>query len=447
MKAVWCELAWLGGDQPEASVLIGIEGGTIGSLAGGVASPPADARRLAGLTVPGLANVHSHAFQRALRARTHSGRGDFWSWRKQMYSAAERIDPDNYFALARATYAEMALAGITAVGEFHYLHHGPGGTPYEDPNATGRALIRAAAEAGVRITLIDTCYLHGGIDEKPDPIQRRFADRDAEAWAERLSDLADDPEVAAGELTRIGAAIHSVRAVDPRSAEVVAQWAQSRDAPLHAHVSEQPAENEACLAAYGLTPTGLLDKAGALGERFTAIHATHLAAGDFEPLGRGGVCLCPTTERDLADGTGPAEELAGAGARLSVGSDSNAVIDLFEEARAIELNQRLADRRRGHHSPAELLAATTVGGHRSLGWPEAGRIEVGAVADLATIDLESVRLAGTGPAGAIGSLVFAAAPSDVSHVMVGGRTIVEGGVHLEIDVTRELDAAIAAVTA
>ncbi|HNH86468.1 MAG TPA: formimidoylglutamate deiminase, partial [Solirubrobacterales bacterium] len=329
---LWCEFAWLGGDQADSDVTIGIEAGKIATVEAGT-RPPADAERLPGLTVPGFANVHSHAFQRILRGRTHSGHGDFWTWRRQMYAALDGLDPDRYLALATATFAEMAEAGITVVGEFHYLHHAPGGGRYDDPNAMGRAILEAARRAGIRITLLDTCYLHGGIDTTPDEAQIRFSDGDADAWAERVELI--DGEVAASHgqenggipMARVGAAIHSVRAVDPGSAARVAEWASAHEAPLHAHVSEQPAENEACQAAYGATPSALLEAAGATGPRFTAVHATHLDEGDFARLGGGGVCLCPTTERDLADGIGPARRLLDAGASISIGTDSNAVID------------------------------------------------------------------------------------------------------------------------
>ena len=345
MKAYWCELAWLGGEIPEASVVVTVEGDRIASVAPRVSPPPAEASHLLGLTIPGLANSHSHAFQRAMRGRTQAGRGDFWSWRDAMYELAGRLDPEVYFTLARATFAEMALAGVTCVGEFHYLHHAPGGVRYDDPNEVGKALIEAAAEAGIRMTLLDACYLHGGIGAPPNDVQRRFSDGDAEGWASRVHALSDGPR------TRIGAAIHSVRAVDPDSAARVAAWAGER--PLHAHVSEQVAENEASLAAYGRTPTAALNDAGALGRAFTAVHATHLSAADLSALGGSGatVCLCPTTERDLADGIGPAKSLREAGARLAVGSDSHAVIDPLEEARAIELDERLASGRRGGSSP------------------------------------------------------------------------------------------------
>ncbi|MEP6955126.1 MAG: formimidoylglutamate deiminase [Solirubrobacteraceae bacterium] len=441
MSALWCELAWLGGPGVEAGVLLELDGDRLAAVRGGIAGPPPGAERLAGLTIPGLANAHSHAFQRALRGRTHGGRGSFWTWREQMYALASALDPERYLALARATFAEMALAGVTLVGEFHYLHHAPGGRPYDDPNAMGHAVAAAAAAAGVRLTLLDTCYLHGGIGEEPGETQRRFADGGAEAWAARVDGLQESSEL------RVGAAIHSVRAVDPGAAAVVAAWAADRARPLHAHVSEQSAENDACRAAHGRTPTALLRDAGALGPRFTAVHATHVDDGDVALLGGAGatVCMCPTTERDLADGVGPAARLRGAGAGLALGSDSHAVIDLFEEARAVELDERLATGERGHHRAADLLHAATGGGYASLGWPEGGRLAPGAPADLATIVLDGVRLAGTTPEHAVGALVFAAAAPDVRDVMAGGRWIVRDGRHVLLDVAAELDAAIRAV--
>ncbi|MEO8690844.1 MAG: formimidoylglutamate deiminase [Solirubrobacteraceae bacterium] len=427
MTSLWCELAWLGGERAEVGVLIEIEGERIVS-----ATPdsmlPRHVERLTGLTLPGLANAHSHAFQRALRGRTHTHTGSFWTWREQMYELAARLDPDSCFALSRAAFGEMALAGITCVGEFHYLHHAPDGTPYDDPNAMGRAVLAAAQAAGLRITLLDACYLHGGV--------KRFRDADAGAWAERVGAIAERPTA------RVGAAIHSVRAVDPESARTVAQWAAER--PLHAHVSEQPRENEECLAVHGRTPTAVLADAGALSERFTAVHATHLTDDDVARLGRARVtaCLCPTTERDLADGIGPARRLADAGASLAVGSDSQAVVDLFEEARAIELDERLATGVRGVHRADALLRAASAGGYAALGWPEGGRLEAGALADLTTISLDSIRLAGTPHAYAPASAVFAATAADVRHVMVGGHWIVRDGEHLALDVAAELRATL-----
>ncbi len=441
MSELWCEYAWLGGEAAYAGVVIGVEGERIVTVRVGCAEAPEGATVLPGYTLPGLANAHSHAFQRAFRGKTEVGRGTFWTWRERMYEAAGRLDPDNYFALARATFGEMALAGVTGVGEFHYVHGAPDGTPYEDPNAMGAAVIAAAREAGIRITLLDTCYLHGGIGEELSEGQRRFSDGTVEAWAERVSALEPGP------LVRVGAAIHSVRAVAPAEAATVAAWANERRARLHAHVSEQPAENEACRAAYGRTPTELLGEAGALSERFTAIHATHPSDRDRELLGEAGatVCLCPTTERNLADGIGPAAALRGAGARLAVGSDSQATIDLFEEIRAIELDERLARLERGNQDAAALLAAATADGHRAIGWPEGGAIERGRLADLVNLSADGVRLAGIAPDTAAASLVFAAAAADVTNVIVGGEFVVRDGKHVSLDVADELRRSIAAL--
>jgi formiminoglutamate deiminase len=436
------EMAWLGPGRGVAEgVLVEVEGERIAAVTEGV-DPPVGAARLAGLTVPGLANAHSHAFHRALRGRTQRARGDFWSWREQMYRLAAVLDPDRYLELAAATYAEMALAGITAVGEFHYLHHDPAGRPYADPNRMGEALIEAAGRAGVRLTLIDTCYLRAGLDGQGlAGAQVRFGDGDADAWAERAGALADRPGV------RVAAGVHSVRAVDPEAMATVAAWAAERGAPLHLHLSEQRAENEACLAATGRTPAALAESAGVLGPRTTAVHATHLSGEDVARLGATGtgVCLCPTTERDLADGVGPARALADAGSPLCLGSDSHAVVDLFEEARAVELDERLATERRGHHRPADLLAAATAAGMDALGW-DAGRLAPGRLADLVTVGLTSVRLAGTRPADAVDQLVFAATAADVTSVVVGGRQVVQDGHHLLAgDVGAALGRAIAAL--
>jgi formiminoglutamate deiminase len=438
----WCELAWLGGDGVEPGVAVEIEGDRFARIEPGTATPPPDSERLDGLTLPGFANAHSHAFHRALRGRTERGRGSFWSWREAMYGLAAALDPDRYHALARATFAEMALAGITAVGEFHYLHHGPGGTPYDDPNEIGRALAAAAAEAGIRITLLDACYLHGGFGDELGPEQVRFGDRSADAWARRVEALGE-----LGVEARVGAAIHSVRAVDPDSAASVAAHARERSWPLHAHVSEQPAENEACLAAHGRTPTAVLDAAGALSDRFTAVHFTHVSERDLGLLGDAGghCCLCPTTERDLADGVGSARAIADAGARLALGSDSHAVIDQFEEMRALELDQRLVTGERGHHGAAELLDAACASGHAAIGWSEAGRIEPGAIADLVTIGLDGVRLAGAGPERTLEAIVFAATAADVRRVVASGRLLVDEGRHVGIDVAAELGSSIAAL--
>ncbi len=262
------ERAWVDGAVRD-DVLVEIEGGRFTSVTpatssghsrhlSGVATPDRrpDPRltgdpdgsptHLPGLTVPGLANCHSHGFHRALRGRTQRGRGTFWTWREQMYDVAARLDPDTYLDLATVTFREMVAAGITAVGEFHYLHHRPDGTPYDDPNAMGHALVEAAGRAGLRITLLDTCYLSAGFGAPAEGAQVRYDDGSAGAWAERVARLQD------ADHARIGAALHSVRAVPRDQLETVVAAAQGR--PLHVHLSEQVAENDACLAAYGLTP-------------------------------------------------------------------------------------------------------------------------------------------------------------------------------------------------
>ena len=439
----YAEVAWLGGEDVASGVVLTTSGDRITEVVTGIPAAPPGARPLTGLTVPGLVNVHSHAFHRALRGRTQEGRGTFWTWREQMYAVAGRLTPESYRRLAAATYAEMALAGITCVGEFHYLHHRPDGTPYARPNAMGEALVDAAADAGIRLTLLDTCYLAGGIDRPLEGPQVRFGDGSARRWAERASRLESGPTV------RTGAAIHSVRAVPVDEMRAVADWANRRAVPLHVHLSEQEAENAECLAATGCTPTALLSRAGALGPRTVAVHATHLTAADVRLLGGSGtgVCMCPTTERDLADGIGPARDLAAAGSPLSLGSDSHAVIDIVEEARGLELDERLRTRERGHWTAAELLRAATDDGARALGWPELGRLEVGALADFVSIDLRSVRTAGTLPESALAGVVFAAGAADVRDLVVGGRLIVDGGRHTTIhDVPGALAAAVREAT-
>src|SRR6266511_3583675 len=399
----YAELAWLGGDREhvDRDVVIVTEGERVASVETGVPVPPRAAVRLPGLVLPALANAHSHAFHRALRGRTQAAGGDFWSWRQRMYQLAALLEPDSYHDLARAVFAEMALAGVAAVGEFHYLHHPPGGG--------------------------------------------RFGDGSADAWADRVEALRGG--ITGHPAARLGAAIHSVRAVPPPAMAAVAAWAAERGAPLHLHLSEQRRENQACLAVTGRTPTQLCADAGVLGARTTAVHATHLAGQDFALLGGGGtaVCLCPTTERDLADGIGPARRLAAAGCPLALGSDSHAVVDLLEEARAVELDERLASGRRGHHRPVELLRAATHGGMRSLGW-DAGVIEPGRPADLVALRLDSPRLAGAGRDDLLAAVVFAATAADVTDLVVGGRQVVAAGRHLLVaDVPTALARSIQAV--
>jgi formiminoglutamate deiminase len=418
MTTYWCERAWLGDGRLEDRVAVEVHGSRIASVITQVDAPPAGAFRLAGLTIPGFANCHSHAFHRALRGRTQRERGTFWTWRDTMYDVAARLDPDSYYDLAHAVYREMLLTGITAVGEFHYLHHDRDGRQYADANAMGAAVIQAARDAGIRITLLDACYLSSGFGAPVQGVQGRFSDGTADDWAVRVEALAKEE----ADDVVVGSAIHSVRAVPRDDLSTVA--GALPDAPLHLHLSEQQAENDGCLALYGVTPTGLLADAGALSDRLSAVHATHLTDGDIDRLGRANAsaCFCPTTERDLADGVGPAHQLVESGCSLTLGSDSHAVVDLFEEMRAIELDERLVSQRRGTWRADDLLRAASVAGHQSLGYGDAGRIAVGYRADLVTLDVRTPRTAGTG-AGAE-TAVFAAGPGDITHLVADGRRVV-----------------------
>ena len=421
MTAYLLEHAWIEG-RVRDTVRVEIEHGRFTSVE---PDTTRTATPLRGLTLSGFANTHSHAFHRALRGRTQTGRGSFWTWREQMYDVAGRLDPDGYYELARATYTEMVASGYTAVGEFHYLHHQPDGTPYDDPNAMGQALIAAARDAGIRITLLDTLYLSSGLRDgasaAPEGVQRRFADRDADAWRDRFAAIwprADDT-------TSIGIAGHSVRAVPAAALPVLTSFVAD-EVPVHFHLSEQVRENDDCVAAHGVTPTRLLADHGLLGPTTTAVHATHLTEEDIGLLGaaRAYASFCPTTERDLGDGIGPGRALRDAGVTLTLGSDSHAVIDPYEEMRALELDERLATQQRGHWSAAELIDAATTDGHRSLGSPDAGAIAVGQRADLVTIDLASPRTAGTGRDEH--TAVFAATAADVTHVVADGRVVFDG---------------------
>lgn len=399
MTTFFCDLAWTG-DGFEADVVVEVTDGHISAVSAG-ASLPKGGAHLAGVVFPGFVNAHSHVFHRLLRGRVPERRGDFWSWRDAMYEVAAGLDPDSYRKVAVAVYREMLAAGYTSVNEFHYLHHQPDGTPYDEPNVMAAALADAALETGIRLTLLDTCYLSAGFGLPPEGVQRRFSDGTPQAWLERVSSWQPPTGV------ERGAAIHSVRAVNPRQMETVLEWVGDR--PLHVHASEQPAENRDCLNHYGHTPIRVLTDAGILGQSTTVVHATHLGAGDVNLLASSGarVAICPTTERWLADGIGPTGDLAAAGVGLAIGSDSQAVVDPFEEMRLLELHQRLAEGRTGTHSPAELIRAGTGG---------AG-IVTGRPADLVAVDPASPRTAGVEPVG----LVFAATSADVTRVVVGGR--------------------------
>ena len=424
MTSFWLEHALVDGSI-RASARVQERAGLIVSVTDG-SREPGDTP-LHGLTLPGIANGHSHAFHRALRGRTHAQGGDFWAWREQMYAVAAGLDPDRFYALATAFYAELLLAGYTAVGEFHYLHRDP-------TTAMADAVIAAARDAGIRLTLLDTLYRHGGRDADgnalaPSAAQRPFIS-DLDGW------LARHESLTLSGIVRRGAALHSLRAVDPADVSRVVE--ATGDEPLHVHVSEQPAENRQVEAAFGRSPVAVLRDAGALGSRLTAVHATHLSATDIVDLAGSFVCICPTTERDLGDGIGPARELHEAGATITIGSDQHVVVDPFDELRALEGHERLRSGRRGIFSPAELIAAATTDGYRSLGWH--GGLSVGAVCDLVTVRSGSPRTAGA----SLDQLWLAASAADVTDVVVGGDRVVTAGVHRSGDIGEALTTAIRA---
>ena len=374
-----------------------------------------------GTVLPGFGNAHSHAFHRALRGQTHAEGGDFWIWRERMYRVAAQLDPLKYQALATAVFAEMLVSGYTAVGEFHYLHHRAKGEPYETEHAMELALAAAARAVGIRLVLLDTVYLQGGIGQELAPEQRAFGDFDAAGWLARWHSL----RAALGndDLVTLGAALHSVRAVTPEAMREVLAGLPA-DVPLHVHLSEQPQENADCLAAYGLTPTGVLDSLGALAPRLSVVHATHLSDADRALLGDAGVTvvMCPTTEADLGDGIGPALALAEAGCPIALGSDQHAVIDPFLEMRGLEMGERLASRQRGRFAPTALLTAATSAGYASLGL---GRLTVreGDPCDLVEISTAGVRTVGS----SVEQLPLTATASDVLRVIVGGQVVADGG--------------------
>ncbi|TNE90770.1 MAG: formimidoylglutamate deiminase [Deltaproteobacteria bacterium] len=388
---------------------------------------PDDVVRLPGrVLVPSLVNAHSHAFQRAFRGHVQWSEGDddFWTWRKAMYGVANSLDPDGIEAISRLAFLEMAESGIGHVGEFHYLHHRPGGGRYDDPDELARRVICAALDVGIRITLLRVVYGRHSPGRPLERDQARFGDRDpveALAAAERLA-AHPDPRVTAG------IAPHSVRAVPPEWLGELAQW----DGVVHAHVAEQPAEVAGCFAEHGCSPLQAFGNAGLVGPGFSAVHLTHPSQGDLPYLraAEGNVVACPTTEMDLGDGFLPVEARD---LHVALGSDSHAAIDLLWEARTLELHARaMAGRRNVLSPPGErhglaerLLRAATIDGSRSLGVDSEG-IKVGAPADLCAIDLRRVAAVGMP---ALEAVVFAANPDWVSDVWVAGKRIVEEGRH------------------
>ncbi len=495
--------------------------------------------------LPGMVNAHSHAFQRVLRGRAEyhaaafrvrlsldqagsspplnreGDRSNFWTWRELMYSAARRLAPEDIYDASRMAFLEMILSGITAVGEFHYIHHAPDRRPYEDPNLIAKEVVRAARDVGLRIALLRVAYARAGYQTDPNPQQARFIE-DCETYLENVESLIGDlsrgssptpgspsGQSAWGGTVRegssvhddsgalphgranaphptawVGVAPHSVRAVPLDYLREVVAYANERNLPTHMHVAEQPAEVSACIEEYGRTPVALLESEGLLSERFTGVHMIHITPKAVPVLARAGatVCACPTTERNLGDGVVPADEFFRHGVRVCLGTDSQAQIDLLEDARELEYHLRLQKLERavlgglspggraqeaGGSSPtvregvmpggrtqeaggssltvreglapspheASVLAArlfdcATMNGAASIGAPS-GRLEPGRPADFFTVDLDDPSIAGSSPGDLLSGIVFSLQRSAVRDVVIAGNQIVTNGHHPE----------------
>ena len=458
--------------------------------------------------LPGMVNAHSHAFQRVLRGRTEyrsqtagasplpdheTTRDSFWTWRETMYSAATRLTPEDIYDASRMAFLEMALGGITAVGEFHYLHHGPDGKPYDDPNLLAKEVVRAARDVGLRIALLRVAYARSGYQTEANPRQQRFIESDPEIYLKHLDELIGDvtrgtsptPGSPAGQpgwggavregssslaesgalpdgranaphaSIYVGVAPHSVRAVPLEYLREAVVYANEHQLKVHMHVAEQPAEVSACVEEYGRTPIALLETEGLLSERFTAVHAIHVTAKAIPSFAKTGaiVCACPTTERNLGDGVVPADEYLKQGVAVCLGTDSHAQIDLLEDARELEYHLRLQKLERAvlsvrsptvregssrHHAlphgrasdiATRLFDCATTNGAGSIG-ASGGTLEAGKPADFFTVALDDPSIAGASPDDLLSSIVFASTRAAVREVIVGGKPIVSDGQHL-----------------
>jgi formimidoylglutamate deiminase len=395
--------------------------------------------------LPGLVNAHSHAFQRVIRGRTErrarAGKDNFWTWREQMYSAATRLKPEDIYDASRMAFLEMAAGGITAVGEFHYLHRTMEGREYDDPNLLAKEVLRAARDVGLRIALLRVAYARSGYLTAPNERQARFIEADAGVYLRHVERLAD--ELKEDEKAWVGVAPHSVRAVPLAYLREVAAFAATRELPLHMHVAEQPAEIAACLEEHGRTPVVLLDAEGLLGERFTGVHAIHITDEEARMLARSRsmVCACPTTERNLGDGIIKTDLLFREGVRVSLGTDSHTQIDLLEDARELEYHLRLQRLERavlstdGGDATSSSLAArlfdcATLNGAESIRAPS-GTLEINRAADFFTVDLNDFSIAGASVDELLAGIVFSLARTAVRDVCVGGKLIIEDGRHAD----------------
>jgi formimidoylglutamate deiminase len=409
--------------------------GTITAATPGAAAPGA-ARRLRGAVIPGVPNLHSHAFQRAMAGgaerRSPAGRDSFWTWRETMYRFVARLTPEDAEAVAAQLYAELLEWGFVSVCEFHYLYHQPDGTPYADPAEMAKRHLAAARAAGIGITMLPSLYRHGGIFGKdPAPGQRRFLN-DLDGFARIVEGvraaIADDPQAAAG------LAPHSLRAVTPEMLAALAGAA----GPVHIHAAEQRREVEECLAATGTRPVRWLLVHAPIDARWCLIHATHMDEAETRDLAATGAVagLCPTTEASLGDGTLPLPLWRAAGGRFGVGTDSHVGVSPRDELRQLETSQRLHLHERAvatdeaHPHPGRvLLDAALAGGAQASGRP-VGAIAPGMRCDLVELDPDHPTLIGRAGDALLDAWVFSGQANPVRTVVCGGRAVVEAGRHV-----------------
>jgi formimidoylglutamate deiminase len=418
-------------------VVLTIEaGGTIASVESGAAAN--GAVRVSGPLVPGMPNLHSHAFQRALAGRTGrrslqpSGADSFWTWRQAMYAFLDRVDADAFEAIAAQAFVEMLEAGYTSVAEFHYVHHDPQGRPYGDCAELAHRIVAAATDAGIALTLLPVFYAHSGFGGAPPTAgQRRFV-HTLDTFGELVAALAND---AGAHGYTLGVAAHSLRAVTPEELAAIIALAPPAG-PLHIHAAEQMREVTECVAALHARPVQwLLDHAG-VDLRWCVVHATHVDADETRRLAASGAVagLAPTTEADLGDGTFAARAFIDDGGMIGIGSDSNTCIDPYAELRQLEWSQRLAVQQRnvltqdrlpvGH----SLYAAAVAGGARALAQP-IGTIAPGQRADLVVLDAADRALIEQGIDDVLDAAIFGPCRQPARDVMVAGRWVVRGGRH------------------
>lgn len=443
MSDIFLEAALLPTGWAE-NVRVTVDGdGTIAAVEAGAGKDGAEA--VAGIALPGMPNLHSHAFQRAaagLTERRHSTAGDsFWTWREVVHDFVTKITPDDVEAIAAQLYVEMLKAGYTAVGEFHYVHHDQDGRPYGDPAEMSERVVVAAKRTGLGLSLLPVLYTVGGYgDVEPNAGQRRYM-MTPDAFLDLVATLharySDDPQV------RIGIAPHSIRQVPPDHLAACLDGFQGIDAgaPIHIHIAEQVRDVEASVQHVGAQPVEWLLANCAVDERWCLVHATHMTGTEMRGLAESGAVagLCPTTEANLGDGIYPLADYLAAGGRLGIGSDSHISVSPVEELRWLEYVQRLTHLSRnvsadaaGGSTGARLYKTALAGGAQALGRP-VGAIDAGHRADIVIVDGEHPQLIGRQGDVLLDSLIFAGNANPVRHVMVGGAWCVRGGHHADED--------------